>query len=683
MTVPSTVSEIGYAGNGVTVTFTVPFVFSSASDLTVTSTDSSGNITTLTSGYSVSGGNGSTGSVTFNTAPAVGVSINIFDDPDFSQDTDYVNNDEFPADAHERALDKNTRMSKALKQLIQRCLRAPLGDPSTQLELASVDTRKGKYLFFNAVTGAIEYAASVIGTTLSQSVIGQFLHPKTGAETAAGATIADYSVPNHLQCGYISPLRYGVNTTPGTTDMTAAMNTAVAVAKQLTAGAYILLPQGDIKILSTWAIDQAAGGIHVRGQGRRATRIVFAPTADDTCIELGKTGLADRTSHGSLKDLSLWSADGTYTKIGIDCIDISNWNIENIEVYGDVVVPGIGRFWSGGTGSIGVRTRGRELCKIGPLFVYADKQVVVAKNPTSSIDLDHFTFKDLTLTSSSNLAANGDYANFEVLTGVNWTNSKLIGSNAFVRGTDGFRWIDTTSSGASNNCRLSGIRWEQGGNVNTKYCIRIEHNYELQHLVVDDCYGGLDRSGLYLRKCSDVKVRDSFYIGSTGFVAMDVDATVKRMVLDEFRTQSGATANLVGQSTVIASPKSPSGAPLPYFAVYDEAANADDGLVTDKALSGAVITVADNGTYDLGGTSMAGFLTIVSGNAEIARFQMNGTNHTTTELTDIANVFSISQGTVSSINVYWNAGSSTYRLENKRGGSRNFKLVFDGSFSSF
>lgn len=195
MTISSTASEISYAGDNVSVTFTIPFIFDSASDLKVIRTDASGNTTVLTSGFAVTGGGGSTGSLTLTSALATGYKLTILDDPQRTQDADYIANDDFPAESHEHALDRGVRISKRLWQLVQRCIRTADGDPisGVGMTLGAVDTRKGKYLFFNAVTGAIEYATALIGSTLSQSIIGQFLNPQTAAEITAGVTPVGYA----------------------------------------------------------------------------------------------------------------------------------------------------------------------------------------------------------------------------------------------------------------------------------------------------------------------------------------------------------------------------------------------------------------------------------------------------------------------------------------------------------
>src|SRR6185295_2370195 len=134
----------------------------------------------LSSGFSVAGGAGSTGTLTLTAALAVGYTLTILDDPNFTQDADYADNDAFPAETHERALDRGVRISKRIAQLVRKCIRVDDGDPSSGAGtlLGSVQARKGKYLFFNAVTGAIEYAAAVALTTLSQSVLGGLLFPQ-------------------------------------------------------------------------------------------------------------------------------------------------------------------------------------------------------------------------------------------------------------------------------------------------------------------------------------------------------------------------------------------------------------------------------------------------------------------------------------------------------------------------
>lgn len=134
MTVNSTTSRVSYAGNGSTTAFSVPFYFLASADLVVIRTASSGAQTTLVlnSDYTVSGaGNPAGGTVTCTTAPSASDSLVIFRDPATTQLTDYQANDPFPAETHERALDKLTMLAQRMRDLVTRSFRLSDGDTTT------------------------------------------------------------------------------------------------------------------------------------------------------------------------------------------------------------------------------------------------------------------------------------------------------------------------------------------------------------------------------------------------------------------------------------------------------------------------------------------------------------------------------------------------------------------------
>ena len=91
---------------------------------------------------------------------------------------------------------------------------------------------------------------------------------------------------------------------------------------------------------------------------------------------------------------------------------------------------------------------------------------------------------------------------------------------------------------------------------------------------------------------------------------------------------------------------------------------------------GKLITLANNANAALGpGASGFGFAFIHAGGAG-AMFAINGTAHTTTEISDPSGIYSITSGTASSINVYWSAANSRYEVENKRGSTINIRVWF-------
>ena len=118
MTIAATTTEVSYTGNGSTTAFTVTFAFfgtGTAAELEVIErVIATGAETTKSNGshYTVTGGSGSTGTVTAASAPADTVQWHIRRKTTQTQGTDYVENDEFPADSHENALDRLTMIAQ-------------------------------------------------------------------------------------------------------------------------------------------------------------------------------------------------------------------------------------------------------------------------------------------------------------------------------------------------------------------------------------------------------------------------------------------------------------------------------------------------------------------------------------------------------------------------------------------
>lgn len=117
MAVQTTTSRVQYVGNNSTVTaYAVSFPFMEASDLKVSVTDADGveTILQLGVGYTVTGGDGSTGNVVTTAAHNNTKTVTIWRETALTQPTSYTANDSFPAESHERALDRLTLMVQDL-----------------------------------------------------------------------------------------------------------------------------------------------------------------------------------------------------------------------------------------------------------------------------------------------------------------------------------------------------------------------------------------------------------------------------------------------------------------------------------------------------------------------------------------------------------------------------------------
>jgi len=480
---------------------------------------------------------------------------------------------------------------------------------------------------------------------------------QTDPERAAGVTPVDYS----YEPPTTSLMRYGGDPT-GAADSTAAIQAAINVAQKMPNGGVVLLGRGTYKVTRTLRISSER--IQVIGEGRGATRIVFAPAANDVLFEFHAGGAA--LVRCSLRGLTIFSDDSTHTKTAIDLYDTEEFILDDVEIGGGVIV-GRARCWSG-AGSIGLRTRGRQLGCINNVQVSADRPILISVNPNSSIDIDHFDFSNLYL------MGNG-HPLVEIETGVKLSDVSFRGKQAWVRGTYGLYWVDTTSNGQSFMLDLENVRWEQGTDSKA-YLVRIEQNTALVGLKLHKCFGGADRNGYYFRKVSNLYFDTVIYTG-TG-VALDANATCRAISGRNCFWQSGSTAALAGQRLVFGAPQNPSGGLRPDF-IYDQASNADATAVTESALMGVSTTIAADATAAIGPNVLRGLLFVVTDENASAIYNLRGPANATTEIADPDGVFSITAGTASSYNICQIGGK--YVIQNKRGGSHKVRWMLLGTHS--
>lgn len=119
MTVPVSSRKVTYTANGATTEFAVNFPFF---ELEVYAN----GVVVSTADYTVSGGDGTTGAVTFNVAPASSTAIVIVGATEAKQETDYVDDGPFPAQTHEDALDRLTMLIQELILFNTQGLRVPV-----------------------------------------------------------------------------------------------------------------------------------------------------------------------------------------------------------------------------------------------------------------------------------------------------------------------------------------------------------------------------------------------------------------------------------------------------------------------------------------------------------------------------------------------------------------------------
>ena len=153
--------RISYTATSGQTAFTVPFEFFDNSDLNVYINDT---LKTLTTHYTVTGGDGSTGSITLVTGATAGDVVVITRDVTIERTTDFPSSGPFQVASLNTELDKVVAMIADMNDLADRGLRLSDSDTSATLVLADKDTRKGTVLAFNATTGAVEVGPTIADT---------------------------------------------------------------------------------------------------------------------------------------------------------------------------------------------------------------------------------------------------------------------------------------------------------------------------------------------------------------------------------------------------------------------------------------------------------------------------------------------------------------------------------------
>jgi alpha-tubulin suppressor-like RCC1 family protein len=205
LTVTAAEARKEYAGNGVVTEFSYPYQFYQSNDLEVWLFDdatSNGTLQIIGTDYTVTGVmNPTGGTVAFAVAPPVGVTVIIINSPDITQQTHYINADDFPADSHEQALDRLTKICQRLDDRISRAVRAPDYTPEDEVPDAEtlvglVDAaQQAANDSANSASGAaasanVAQAAQAAATNSSMLAAGYAEDAETAAVAAAGSASA-------------------------------------------------------------------------------------------------------------------------------------------------------------------------------------------------------------------------------------------------------------------------------------------------------------------------------------------------------------------------------------------------------------------------------------------------------------------------------------------------------------
>lgn len=152
MTVTSSIQDASYATDGSTTSFATGFYFLNENDVFVDKIDTSGVVTPLVLGtdYTVSGaGVTGGGTVVTNTAYPAGSMLHLYRLEPVTQETEFQQNDAFPAKTVEKALDKLTMIAQQTSAATVNSIRYPLSEYGTDGTLPRRGERAGKMIGFD------------------------------------------------------------------------------------------------------------------------------------------------------------------------------------------------------------------------------------------------------------------------------------------------------------------------------------------------------------------------------------------------------------------------------------------------------------------------------------------------------------------------------------------------------
>ena len=392
------------------------------------------------------------------------------------------------------------------------------------------------------------------------------------------------------------------------------------------------------------------------GDNPDASILNFMPSSSGL-VQLAIGNVGNMRNGCSIEGFKLWSDDSSYTKTALNLLDLDIFTAKRIVICGSTVVDA-SMYYSGGSGSIGILTMGRDMHDFDDIAIYADRPLVIDKNAntvsSTGIDIDHYHFHDF-------YPIANQHPCIEILTGVNLTQVTFDGYQPWVRGTYGLYWNDTTSTQASNGLKICNVRKEQNQNL-TGYSIYIAHNSKLQNLSISNALLDLC-NGIYLRKIDNVSVRDSYYT-STNKEAFNADATVGSIQFDKCFWQAGSTATLTDHNVISADPFDIG--PLPGRALYNNSTGTSKTSIMDSMLQSTPQTMSTDTILPIGRLGTTGFIFVAISLGVNAIYAFQSATPSMVEVFDNQSWFTPTKDSAGMINLYWSATNNQFEIQNKR-----------------
>ena len=312
------------ATSGQTV-FAVPFEFFDNDDFDVFEEDTSGSVTqkTLTTHYTVTGGSGSTGSITFGTGITLNHIITIVRNIDIERVTDFTGGAAINRAALNEQLDKLTAITSDIKDVNTRTVRLADWDADATLTLPSVANRADKLLGFDS-SGNISTASAdltVDSLTIAYSGTpgeGTFLRANTDADSRIVSENGTLILQSNKGSGVGKVLLDG-NASPYVVDIT-----ATGGGTRLVSGDVLVDSSGDI------TLDADGGEIYFKDGG--TSKFTFRISAAGNRI-LADSATTIETSAGAINMKAALGYVDFLTNGGAQSIQLQSTTTPEIRFY--------------------------------------------------------------------------------------------------------------------------------------------------------------------------------------------------------------------------------------------------------------------------------------------------------------------------------------------------------------
>ena len=411
MTVAVQTPSISYAGDGITTTFPVPFRYDAPTDLKAIRRALDGTEVQLAYGTNFTATPGPTnagGTLTVTVPPSNGTVLVIERNTARSQTADYIETGAFPAESHERALDKAMLVNQEQDVLISRALKAPAGEVGPVLPSAA--NRAGRmFAFDSGGEGLFDIDADKVRQIIAAGFSPSFTQlAELVMFLAQGDGALARSVQAKMREQAITPFDFmdavtQVKVALGTATGADAEAITVACEKALDAvpsGGEVNFPPLNY-ILNRTLVPARP----MRITGGPGVQLSMATTNTDH-IKIGDGTLATRNSrlNIAIEGLTFAPASGVAAFTSGACIRVQYGAFVSIEKCDFFGADGVGnKLWNGieldrCEDSWITDCRGRRL-RNGALFAYGASgianrtvDVVIRRFRTSNNDGDHITF---------------------------------------------------------------------------------------------------------------------------------------------------------------------------------------------------------------------------------------------------------------------------------------------------